>query len=446
MHTAVIILAAGQGTRMKSTLPKVLHPLCGRPMLHAVMETALMLSPERIITVVGPDMEIVERSATFYHPNAECVVQTKQLGTADAVKAALPSLEGFTGNVIVLYGDTPLIRAASVETMLKTLESPHNAVTVLGFRPKDPAEYGRMIVNDAGELHAIVEFKEATAEQRSINLCNSGVMAIKGSLLAGLLNSVDNNNAKKEYYLTDIIALARQGGHGCRFIEADEEDVQGINSRVQLAEAEAVAQKRLRLQAMENGVTLISPETVTFCFDTILGRDVIIHPYVVFGKNVQVHDGVEIKPFSHIEGAVVHNDASIGPFSRLRVGTVVGAHARIGNFVEIKNSKLENDVKINHLSYIGDADIGMHTNIGAGTITCNYDGFNKHHTSIGKNTLIGSNTALVAPVTIGSGVIIGAGSVILDDVASDALSIARSHQVILEGKGAEIRCRKKKEK
>lgn len=444
MDIAVIILAAGQGTRMKSRLPKVLHPLCGRPMVHTVLDLARSLSPTRIITVIGPDMEALQCSVTAFCPEAQCVIQTTQCGTADAVGAALPLLEGFSGKVVILYGDTPLIAENTVKKMLVGMEE--SAVTVLGFCAKNPAEYGRLITHNDNELLSIIEFREASEEQKKITLCNSGVMTVKGTLLAELLAGVGNNNAKGEYYLTDIIALARDKGYGCRFIEADEEEVLGINSRQQLAEAEAVAQKRLRLRAMENGVTLIQPESVTFCADTVTGRDVVIHPHVVFGKNVVIEDNVEIKSFSHIEGATISSGAVIGPFARLRPSTTIGRDVKVGNFVEIKNASLQEGAKANHLSYIGDTDIGSNSNIGAGTITCNYDGFHKHKTVIGKNTLIGSNTSIIAPVVIGDGVIVGAGSVVLENVPDNALTLARSQQVILEGKGAEIRKRKQQKK
>lgn len=444
MDIAVIILAAGQGTRMKSRLPKVLHPLCGRPMLHTVLETASLLSPKHIVAVIGPDMENVAASVREACPDAVCVVQLRQLGTADAVQAALPQLAGFSGPIVILYGDTPLIRPETVQAMLEMIQVKDCAVTVLGFTPHDPAEYGRLVAEEGGELSAIVEFREASAEERRISLCNSGVMAIKGGLLPELLKGVDNHNAKGEYYLTDIIAIAKRNNQSCRFVEAEEEEVLGINSRQQLAAATHVAQKRLRLQAMENGATLIDPETVTFCFDTKLGRDVTIHPYVVFGTKVQVEEGVEIKSFSHIEGAVIGAGSLIGPFARLRTGSVIGKAAKVGNFVEIKNSHLGEGSKVNHLSYIGDADIGSKSNIGAGTITCNYDGFHKYRTTIGKDTLIGSNSSLIAPLTIGDGVIVGAGSVITANITDNALSISRAEQVNLEGKGEEIRKRKGK--
>ncbi len=445
MDIAVVILAAGQGTRMKSHLPKVLHPLCGRPMLHAVLELAVGLAPERIITVVGPGMEQVRESVAAVCPEALCVEQRVQCGTADAVRAALPHLQGFSGQVVVLYGDTPLIRSETVKKMMVYSHVPAHAVTVLGFYAANPMGYGRLVTGSEGELFAIVECKEATEVQRSITLCNSGVMVINGMVLENLLAMVSNHNSKGEYYLTDIVGIARKNAYQCYVVTAEEAEVLGINSRQQLAEAENIAQQRLRMQAMEQGVTLIAPDTVTFSFDTILAQDVTIHPHVVFGKNVRVEEGAEIRAFCHIEGAVVGKYSSVGPFARLRSGTAMEERSRVGNFVEIKNAQIGKGAKVNHLSYIGDATVGEKSNIGAGTITCNYDGYAKHHTTIGRNSFIGSNTAIVAPVVIGNGVIVGAGSVILEDIADNALSVARAKQVNIEGKGEAIRKRKKGE-
>jgi bifunctional UDP-N-acetylglucosamine pyrophosphorylase/glucosamine-1-phosphate N-acetyltransferase len=442
MSTAVVILAAGMGTRMKSSLPKVMHPIAGRPMILAVMEAAQSLSPSKIIAVVGPDMQPLEQTIRSANPAAQCVVQHDRLGTGDAVKQALPLLEGFSGDVVILYGDTPLIRPATLQRMLAKLhDATAPCLTVLGFNAADPAEYGRLVVHN-NALQEIVEYREASEAQRAITLCNSGVLAVKGALLATLLQSVTNQNSKQEYYLTDIIGIARQQGHCCAFVEGSEQEVLGVNSRQQLAEAEAIMQQQMRRQAMDNGATLIQPETVTLCYDTQIGRDVVIQPYVVFGKHVTIADNVEIRSFSHIEGAVIENGAVVGPFARLRPQSVIHKNAHVGNFVEIKNSHLHEGAKANHLSYIGDSSVGTHSNIGAGTITCNYDGFKKSSTTIGSNVFIGSNTSLVAPVTIGNGAIVGAGSVITEDVAENALAVARPKQVTVAGKGQEIRKRK----
>lgn len=443
MSIAVIILAAGKGTRMKSALPKVMHPIAGRPMILAVLEAAKALSPSHIVAVIGPDMEPLEKNILASNPDVQCVVQKNRLGTGDAVKTALPLLEGFIGDVVILYGDTPLIRLATLQKMLARLKDTDSpCMTVLGFNAADPAEYGRLIVNSDRLLEEIVEYREATDAQRRVTLCNSGVLAVNGALLRLLLESVTNQNSKQEYYLTDIIGIARKNNHICAFVEGHEQEVLGVNSRAQLAEAEAIVQQQLRLAAMENGATLIQPESVTFNYDTKIGCDVVIHPHVVFGGAVSIDDNVEIKSFSHIEGAVIESGAVVGPFARIRPKSVIHKHAHIGNFVEIKNTTVHEGAKANHLSYIGDAVIGSKSNIGAGTITCNYDGFKKSCTTIGENVFIGSNSALVAPVTIHDGAIVGAGSVITEDVPADALAIARVPQLTLAAKGKEIRKKK----
>jgi len=440
---AAVILAAGMGTRMKSAMPKVLHPIAGRPMIHYVMASVEAISPERAVVVVGPGMEDVGRAVDPV-PTA---VQRQRLGTADAVKAARDSLAGFTGTVLVLYGDTPLISSATLAGMVRSLRAePGRAVVVLGFRPEDPAEYGRLVVGGEGDLRAIVEARDASEAELAIDLCNSGVMAIDGARLFELIDRVGNENAKGEYYLTDIIAVARDMGLGCGYIEAAEPELLGINSRGDLAVAEAVVQWILRDAAMAEGVTLVDPETVYFSYDTRIGRDVTIGPNVFFGPGVSIDDNVEIRPHCHLEGAEIGAGAVIGPFARLRPGTRIAPRVRVGNFVEIKNAVLDEGAKANHLSYIGDAHVGADANVGAGTITCNYDGFMKGHTEIGARAFIGSNTALVAPVTIGEGAIIGAGSVIAEDVESDALALTRAPQTQRKGWASAFRARRSAEK
>lgn len=441
--TAAIVLAAGLGTRMKSARPKVLHRVAGRPMVLHLMETLARFAPERTVVVIGNAMEAVAE-AVAPHPT---VIQEPRLGTAHAVLAAGDAMAGFAGDVLILYGDTPLIRPETLEAMLAARHlDPQPAVVVLGFRPTDPTDYGRLIVNADGGLEAIVEAKEATTEELAIGLCNSGVMAIDGARLFGWLKKIGNANAKGEYYLTDIVALARADGAACAFVEAEPEELLGVNSRADLAAAEAVVQGRLRARAMAEGATLIDPASVFFSADTRLGRDVTIGPNVVFGPGVTVGDGVEIHAFSHIEGASIAAGARVGPFARLRPGARIAEDAHIGNFVEIKNASVEAGAKVNHLTYVGDARIGAKANIGAGTITCNYDGFFKDHTDIGAGAFIGSNTALVAPVKVGDGAIVGAGSVITRDVPADALAVTRAELTTIGGWAKRFRERRAAEK
>jgi bifunctional UDP-N-acetylglucosamine pyrophosphorylase/glucosamine-1-phosphate N-acetyltransferase len=436
---ACVVLAAGKGTRMKSDLPKVLHRLAGWPMVRHVIAACEALSPERLAVVVGPGMESVARAVAPW-PSA---VQESQLGTADAVKAALPALAGFDGDVLVIYGDTPLITADTLAAMAEALHGPEDpAMVVLGMRPEDPAQYGRLVPAGDGTLDRIVEFADASPEERAIGLCNGGLMAFRSAHLGDLLGAIGNDNAKGEFYLTDAVAAARARGLACAVVEGSAEEVQGINSRAELAEAERAMQQRLRARAMADGATLIDPETVYFHMDTVLGRDVVVHPSVIFGPGAVIGDRVEIKGFCHIEGARVADDAQIGPFARLRPGAEIGADAHVGNFVEVKNAVLGDGAKANHLTYLGDADVGAGSNIGAGTITCNYDGFLKHRTVIGREVFIGSNTALVAPVTIGDRANVGAGSVIAKDIEADALGLERSEQRNLQGWARKYRAAK----
>lgn len=437
-QVAAVVLAAGKGTRMKSETHKVLHPIAGRPMLLHLLATLDNFKPSHTVVVVGSGREQVEAAVVG---KARIAVQEPQLGTGHAVMAAREALAGFTGDVLILYGDVPMLTEQTMKELLAARHRPKDApaVVVLGFRPKDPAAYGRLVSGAGGDLKAIVEYKDATPAERAIDLCNSGIMAVDGAVLFDLLDAVGNDNASGEYYLTDIVGLARARGLNCTIVEASEEEVMGINSRGELAQAEAVFQRRRRAEAMAEGVTLIDPETVYFSHDTAVGRDVTIEPNVFFGPGVKIGDRVKILGFSHIEGATVASGANIGPFARLRPGADIGKGAKVGNFVEIKKARLEEGAKVNHLSYIGDARVGAKANVGAGTITCNYDGFNKFFTDIGAGAFIGSNSALVAPVKIGDGAIIGAGSVVTRDVAADALGVVRAEQREFAGWAAKFR-------
>ncbi len=441
-RAAAVVLAAGKGTRMKSALAKVLHKLAGRPMIAHVAANLAPLACDPVVAVVAPGMAAVEKAVAPW----PIAVQAEQLGSGHAVMAARDRLAGFTGDVLVVYGDSPFISTESLRRLLarrragpRVKPADRPAVVVLGMRLDDPGAYGRLIVGADGGLDAIVEYRDADAGQRSINLCNSGAMAIDGRRLFELLDKVGNANAKGEYYLTEIVAVARRDGLACAVVEAPADELLGVNSRADLAVAEAVLQDRLRARAMEDGATLVDPRTVTFAHDTRLGRDVTVGPNVVFGPGVTVGDDVEIRPFCHIEGARIAAGAVIGPFARLRPGCEIGAGARVGNFVEAKNARLGAGAKANHLAYIGDATVGERANIGAGTITCNYDGFDKARTEIGADAFIGSNSALVAPVTIGERAIVGAGSVITRDVAPDALALGRAEQVEKRGGAARLR-------
>ncbi|WP_173975487.1 bifunctional UDP-N-acetylglucosamine diphosphorylase/glucosamine-1-phosphate N-acetyltransferase GlmU [Magnetospirillum sp. LM-5] len=439
---AVIVLAAGQGTRMKSDLPKVMHPLAGRPMIRHLIETVQGLSPEKVVVVVGPGMDCVAEEVA----PLTTAVQTDRLGTGHAVAQAKAALGEFDGDVLVVFGDTPLITRDTLKRMLAERRGPKQpAVVVLGFKPADPGHYGRLVVGAEG-LKAIVEWKDGNEEQRAIPLCNSGVMAVDGKRLWRLVERLSNDNAKGEYYLTDVVALARGDGASCAFVLGEPEELLGVNSRVELAGAEAIVQRRLRLAAMDNGATLIEPETVWFSWDTKLGRDVVVWPNVVFGKKVSVGDGVTIKGFCHFEGCTIGDGVEIGPFARLRPGAEIEDDAHIGNFVEVKKAKVEKGAKVNHLAYIGDARVGAGANVGAGTITCNYDGFDKSFTDIGAGSFIGSNSSLVAPITVGDGAIVGAGSVVTRDVTPGALAVARGNQMELAGWADRFRERKKAEK
>ena len=425
MTTALIILGAGMGTRMKSDLPKVLHPIGGAPMLVHAMRAGAALDPEKTVIVAGHGAEAVRRAALAYDPDAQIVLQSEQLGTAHAVAQAGPALDGFAGDALVLYGDTPFIRAETLAAMAQA-RATHDIV-VLGFEAADAGRYGRLIM--AGDaLERIVEFKDATNEERSVSLCNSGVIAAKSSVLFDLIAAVDNDNAAGEYYLTDIIGIARAKGLSATVVRCDEAETLGVNSRSQLSAAEAAFQATARAAAIADGVTLLAPQTVFFAYDTCIGRDAVIEQNVVFGPNVTVESGATIRAFSHLEGCHVSRGATVGPYARLRPGAELQEDVHIGNFVEIKNAVVAEGAKINHLTYIGDADIGARTNIGAGTITCNYDGVFKHRTTIGADVFIGSNTMLVAPVTVGDQAMTATGTVVTKNIPHGDLAVGRTRQ------------------
>jgi bifunctional UDP-N-acetylglucosamine pyrophosphorylase/glucosamine-1-phosphate N-acetyltransferase len=437
---AAVILAAGQGTRMKSGRHKVLHPLAGWPMLFHLLDSLAAAGIGRRVVIVGASGEQVE-SAVASH-GVEIAWQRQQLGTAHAALQAKDALAGFDGTVIVCFGDTPLLSADTVARLAARLDDADApAVAMLGFRPADAAAYGRIIADADGTIARMVEFKDASADERAVTLCNSGVTAVRAADLWRLLAAVGNDNAAGEYYLPDIVMLAIAEGRRAVVIETDADEVAGINSRAELAAVEGAWQVKRRARAMADGATLIAPDTVWFAHDTVIGRDVTIEPNVVFGPGVTIADGVTIHAFSHLEGATVAIGADVGPYARLRPGAVLGEGSRVGNFVEVKNTTLGKGAKANHLTYLGDASVGAGANIGAGTITCNYDGFFKNRTVIGVGAFIGSNSALVAPVAIGAGAIVAAGSVVTRDVAADALTLVRAERTDRAGWAATFRAR-----
>lgn len=433
---AIVILAAGQGTRMKSSLHKVLHPIAGRPMLLHLLASTETLAPERRVVVVGAGREQVEKAVTG--KDVAIAVQSAQLGTGHAVAQARDALLGFAGDVLILYGDVPLVAPATMRAMIARLNQPDAPrAVVLGFRPDTPGAYGRIIANGQGQIEKMVEYKDASEAERAVTLCNSGLMAARAAELFALLDRIGNDNAAGEYYLPDIVMLP---GETSAVIEtADPLEVAGVNSRVELAAVEAAWQSRKRHEMMLAGVTLTAPDTVIFAHDTVLARDVTVEPHVMFAPGVSVEEGARIRAFSHLEGATVRRGAVVGPYARLRPGADVGEEAHVGNFVEVKQATLGRGAKANHLSYIGDATVGAGANIGAGTITCNYDGFGKYRTVIGAGAFIGSNSALVAPVTIGDGAIVAAGSVVSRNVAADALCLVRPPQEEKPGWAAKFR-------
>ncbi|MEZ5816755.1 MAG: bifunctional UDP-N-acetylglucosamine diphosphorylase/glucosamine-1-phosphate N-acetyltransferase GlmU [Hyphomicrobiaceae bacterium] len=441
-----VVLAAGKGTRMKSALPKVLHPIAGRPMVSHVLHAARAAGAGASALVVGPGMERVAREARSEVDDLEVFVQEEQLGTGHAVLSARRLIERHTGDVMVLYGDTPLITGKTLKALRAALDD-GAAVAVLGFRPADPTGYGRLLTDGAGNLIAIREEKDASEGERSVGFCNSGVMAFRSPNLLSILDRITNTNAKGEYYLTDAVEIARKDGLRAAAVECPEREVLGVNSRDQLAAAEAIWQEARRREVMLSGATLIAPETVWFSYDTRIGQDVLIEPNVFFGPGVTVEDGVIIKANTHIQGfdqksragIVIRAGAEIGPFARLRPGADIGPDVHIGNFVEVKNAKMEGGAKANHLAYIGDGRVGAAANIGAGTIFCNYDGYFKHETVIGAGAFVGSNSSLVAPVKVGEGAYVASGSVVTKDVSANALAITRPEQAERPGWAAKFR-------
>ena len=441
----IVILAAGKGTRMRSALPKVLHPVAGRSLLGHVIAAAQGASAARIAVVIGPGMDDVHKEATKLAPGTEIFVQEGQRGTADALLAARPVLAAHQGNVVVLFGDTPLMTTATIAAVEAALGA--SDVVVVGFETADPTGYGRILTDLRGHVTAIREHKDASAAERQVRLCNSGVMGFRSARMLEVLDAIGNANAKGEFYLTDAVEIGRGKGLSVGSVATDERETQGVNDRAQLAGVEADFQARKRAEILAGGATLIAPETVYFSHDTVVGQDVVIEPFVVFGPGVSVGNNVTIRAFTHIvgsdrkisTGAKIGDGVELGPFSRIRPGADLGKGVHVGNFVEVKNAVLEAGAKANHLSYLGDARVGAGANIGAGTITCNYDGFNKHHTDIGAGAFIGSNTALVAPVKVGDGAIIGAGSVITKDVAADALAVTRAPHEERPGWAAKFR-------
>jgi bifunctional UDP-N-acetylglucosamine pyrophosphorylase / glucosamine-1-phosphate N-acetyltransferase len=432
-----IVLAAGEGTRMRSALPKVLHRVGGRTLLAGVLDAVKTAGSTATAVVIGPDHDAVAAEARRIVPDVTVAIQNERRGTAHAVLAAREALAKGADDILVIFGDTPLVSADNLVRLREPLAR-GAAVAVTGFRPADPTGYGRLVVKD-GKLLGIREHNDASEDERRITLCNGGLMALSGTHALALLERIGDNNRKKEFYLTDAVALANDMGLVATVVEVEEDDVRGINTKAQLAEAEAVIQQRLRQAALEAGVTMIAPETVFLSADTRFGRDVTVEPYVVFGAGVMVDDNAVIHSFSHLAGAHVGEGASIGPYARLRPGTKIGKGARVGNFVELKEAVMEDGAKANHLSYIGDGRVGENANIGAGTIFCNYDGAQKHRTEIGKGAFVGSNSALVAPVSVGDGAYIGSGSVITENVPANALALGRVRQTIKEGWAERLR-------
>jgi bifunctional UDP-N-acetylglucosamine pyrophosphorylase/glucosamine-1-phosphate N-acetyltransferase len=432
-----VVLAAGEGTRMKSGKPKVLHQVANRSMVGHVLATLTTAGATSVAVVIGPDRDDVAKEVQKGVPEARIFVQKDRLGTGHAVLSAREALERGADDVIVAFGDTPLVLAETFAKLRAPLAQ-GAGVVAMGFEANDPTGYGRFITS-GDELIAIREHKDASDAEREITLCNGGLMAIRGDLALKLLDRVRNDNAKGEYYLTDVVEIARDLGYRTAIAIVPEEEVHGVNDRAQLASAERMIQDRLRQEAMASGVTLIAPETVFFSHDTRLGQDVVVEPHVVFGPGVIVEEGAVVHSFSHLEGTRIASGAAVGPFARLRPGASIGPKAKVGNFVEIKNTELGAGAKVSHLTYLGDARIGADVNIGAGTITCNYDGFGKYRTEIGDGAFIGSNSSLVAPLTIGKGAFVGSGSVITDNIPDNALGLGRGRQIVKEGWAIEFR-------
>jgi len=437
---AAVVLAAGKGTRMKSALPKVLHPVAGEPILGHILRTLQKLGAAQLVVVVGAQQDNIATYAKSF--GAAIGIQDPPQGTGDAARSAMPALEGFAGDVMVLYGDNPLLTEETLGKLLAARAAGAD-LALMGFKPADPTPYGKLIQLPNGDLDAIVENRDASPEQKKIGFVNAGGFLLDAKLLRTLLGELSNTNAQNEYYLTDIVVGARKRSLRCVAVEVPAEDVLGINSRVELALVEGIMQRRLRERAMLDGVTMTDPASVFLSNDTKFGRDVVIGPNVVFGAKVKVADNVTIKPFCHFEDCTIGEGAIIGPYARLRPGAQIGRDVHIGNFVEIKKAVIEDGAKANHLAYIGDARVGARSNIGAGTITCNYDGFDKHFTDIGEEVFIGSNSALVAPVTIGNGAMVGAGSVITKSVDPHALAVERAEQRQVDGYAEKFRARKR---
>ncbi|MEE2774586.1 MAG: bifunctional UDP-N-acetylglucosamine diphosphorylase/glucosamine-1-phosphate N-acetyltransferase GlmU [Pseudomonadota bacterium] len=442
-EVAALILAAGKGKRMNSFIPKVLHAIWRKPILGHVISLANSLKISRLAIVTGYKSDLVESYLEREKIDATLLKQDKQLGTGNAVQCAENFFKNFKGNIIILYGDVPFIKQNTIQKMLKLL-SDNVDFTVLGFKKSNPTGYGRLIIDSRGYLEKIIEEKSASDAQKKNQLCNSGVLCGKASTLFSLLSRITNNNTEKEYFLTDIFKLASDHGLKSVVLECEENEAKGINSRGELAEAEINFQNHLRRKAFNSGVTLIDPPTVYFSHDTVLEPDVIVHPNVVFGENVEIKTAVEIFSFSHLEGCKIFSGAKIGPFARIRPDSTVKESAKVGNFVEIKNSTLGVGAKANHLSYIGDAKIGDKSNVGAGTVFCNFDGLSKNVTKVGKNSFVGSNSSLIAPLSIGKNTIIGAGSVITTNIPDHALGLSRQKQKIISGVGARKLRRQKK--
>ena len=440
--TSIIILAAGKGTRMKSDLPKVMHKVAGLEMLNMVISAASELNPQEISIVVSEEFTQFEQQIFDQNPNINLsfVTQIERSGTGNAASVGFKSLTKSADKILVLYGDTPLLKKETLQEMTSALDD--SKVSVLGFECFDENQYGKLVIDENGALDRIVENKDANEEERQIELCNSGVVAVDGSKFEEFLSKIDNDNAAGEYYLTDVVKIARQGGFTCSYIVTGDEEVLGVNSKIELARVERIKQDELRLFHLQNGVTIIDPASVYFAADTKIGNDCIIHPNVVFGAGVEIASGVEVKAFSHIEKSKIDSRAIVGPFARIRPGSQIGEEVRIGNFVEVKNSTLKKGSKVNHLSYVGDSEIGKNSNIGAGVITCNYDGYSKSATIIGEGAFVGSNSALVAPLNVADGALIAAGSVVTQDVAVDDLVLARSEQKNIENGAKKFRDKK----
>ncbi|MEL6167949.1 MAG: bifunctional UDP-N-acetylglucosamine diphosphorylase/glucosamine-1-phosphate N-acetyltransferase GlmU [Pseudomonadota bacterium] len=436
MSTHLIVLAAGQGTRMQSDRPKVLHEIAGAPMFAHALESGAVLAPETTVLVVGHGADEVATVANEINPGIRIAVQSEQLGTGHAVREARAALQDAKGDAIVLYGDTPFIRHDTLTRMAEARADGHDVV-VLGFEAADPGRYGRLVM-DGDHLDRIVEWKDANLQEREITLCNSGVVAADVEVLFDLIDAVGNDNAAGEYYLTDIVAIARARGLSATVVTCDEAETLGVNSRADLAKAEEAFQVATRAAMLDGGVTLSAPDTVFFSHDTVIGRDAVIEPHVIFGTGVTVETGARIRAFSHLEGAHVGQGAVVGPYARLRPGAELSNDSRVGNFCEVKNASIGEGAKVNHLSYIGDASVGANTNIGAATVTCNYDGVSKHRTEIGTGAFIGSDTMLVAPVVVGNDAMTASGSVITSDVPDGALAVGRSRQVNKTGLARKI--------